>query len=83
MTNLFLLALEFALVSFGLPLLIFYGILPNLPISHLLVAGLGGVTYGHSGSLRLTGLDYALFGNFILVIGRGRFFYHGSRIPSL
>lgn len=37
------------------------------------------LTYQHSGSLLLTCLDHALFGNFIFTIGLGRFFYHGSR----
>jgi membrane protease YdiL (CAAX protease family) len=37
-------------------------------------------TYHSSGSLLLTCLDHAIFGNFIFTIGLGRFFYHGSRI---
>ena len=37
-------------------------------------------TYQHSGSLLLTCLDHALFGNFIFTIGLGQFFYHGSRV---
>ena len=37
------------------------------------------LTYQHSGSLLLTCLDHALFGNFIFTIGLGQFFYHGSR----
>jgi membrane protease YdiL (CAAX protease family) len=45
---------------------------------------LGGLlfsfTYQHSGSLLLTCLDHALFGNFIFTIGLGQFFYHGSRV---
>ena len=44
---------------------------------------LGGLlfsfTYQSSGSLLLTCLDHAIFGNFIFTIGLGRFFYHGSR----
>lgn len=36
-------------------------------------------TYHQSGSLLLTCLDHALFGNFIFTIGLGQFFYHGSR----
>jgi membrane protease YdiL (CAAX protease family) len=39
MTNLFLLAAEFLLLFFGVPLLIFYRVVPNLPILYLLVAG--------------------------------------------
>jgi uncharacterized protein len=45
---------------------------------------LGGLlfslTYQQSGSLLLTCLDHAIFGNFIFTIGLGRFFYHGSRL---
>jgi uncharacterized protein len=37
-------------------------------------------TYQHSGSLLLTCIDHALFGNFIFTIGLGQFFYHGSRL---
>jgi hypothetical protein len=37
-------------------------------------------TYQHSGSLLLTCIDHAVFGNFIFTIGLGPFFYHGSRI---
>lgn len=37
-------------------------------------------TYQHSGSLPITCLDHALFGNFIFTIGLGQFFYHGSRV---
>jgi uncharacterized protein len=44
---------------------------------------LGGLlfslTYHQTGSLLLTCLDHAIFGNFIFTIGLGRFFYHGSR----
>lgn len=38
------------------------------------------LTYQRSGSLLLTCIDHALFGNFIFTIGLGRFFYHGSRL---
>jgi uncharacterized protein len=38
------------------------------------------LTYQHSGSLLLTCIDHALFGNFIFTIGLGQFFYHGSRV---
>jgi len=37
-------------------------------------------TYQQSGSLLLTSIDHAVFGNFIFTIGLGPFFYHGSRI---
>jgi uncharacterized protein len=37
------------------------------------------LTYYHSGSLLLTCIDHALFGDFIFTIGLGQFFYHGSR----
>jgi CAAX protease family protein len=36
------------------------------------------LTYHSSGSLLLTCLDHAIFGDFIFTIGLGRFFYHGS-----
>jgi membrane protease YdiL (CAAX protease family) len=35
------------------------------------------VTYSSSGSLLLTCIDHALFGDFLFTIGLGRFFYHG------
>lgn len=38
------------------------------------------LTYQHSGSLLLTCLDHALFGNFIFTIGLGQFFYRGARL---
>jgi uncharacterized protein len=37
-------------------------------------------TYQSSGSLLLTCVDHAIFGNFIFTIGLGHFFYHGSRV---
>jgi len=37
------------------------------------------LTCQHSGSLLLTCLDHALFGNFIFTVGLGQFFYHGWR----
>jgi uncharacterized protein len=37
-------------------------------------------TYHSSGSLLLTCLDHAIFGDFIFTIGLGQFFYHGSRL---
>jgi CAAX protease family protein len=38
------------------------------------------LTYHSSGSLLLTWVDHAIFGNFIFTIGVGRFFYHSSRL---
>jgi uncharacterized protein len=38
------------------------------------------LTYQSSGSLVLTCIDHALFGDFIFTIGLGYFFYHGSRL---
>ena len=40
MSRLFLLALEFSFFFIGLPLLIFYRVLPNLPIPYLLITAL-------------------------------------------
>ena len=37
-------------------------------------------TYHSSGSLLLTCIDHAIFGDFIFTIGLGQFFYHGSRL---
>jgi len=37
-------------------------------------------TYRDSGSLLLTCVDHAIFGNFLFTIGLGQFFYHGSRL---
>jgi membrane protease YdiL (CAAX protease family) len=37
------------------------------------------LTYQTSGSLLLTCLDHAIFGNFLFTIGLGQFFYHGAR----
>jgi membrane protease YdiL (CAAX protease family) len=39
-------------------------------------------TYLHSGSLLLTCLDHAIFGNFLFTIGLGQFFYHGPPAPT-
>jgi uncharacterized protein len=51
-----------------------------LSVGLCLIGGLlFSLTYQHSGSLLLTCLDHALFGNFIFTIGLGQFFYHGSR----
>jgi hypothetical protein len=44
MIHLFLLALEFCAVFFGLPLLLFYRILPNYPIPYLLLAAIASGT---------------------------------------
>lgn len=38
------------------------------------------LTYSKSGSLLLTCIDHALFGNFLFTIGLGGFFYHGARL---
>lgn len=38
-----------------------------------------GLTYRESGSLALTSLEHAIFGNFLFTIGLGQFFYHGAR----
>jgi uncharacterized protein len=40
MPNLLLLALEFLVLFFGIPLLIFYRVLPNAPIPYLFIAGI-------------------------------------------
>jgi uncharacterized protein len=51
-----------------------------LSVALCIIAGfLFSLTYQHSGSLLLTCIDHALFGNFIFTIGLGQFFYHGSR----
>jgi uncharacterized protein len=68
-------------VAFGFVHIIFGNWLA-MPLS--VIGGfLFALTYHHSGSLLLTCLDHAVFGNFIFTIGLGRFFYHGSRIQSL
>jgi membrane protease YdiL (CAAX protease family) len=50
----------------------------------MVLCGVGGLlfalTYQKSGSLLLTCIDHALFGNFIFTIGLGQFFYHGARL---
>jgi CAAX protease family protein len=52
-----------------------------LAVGLCLIGGfLFSLTYLHSGSLLLTCIDHALFGNFIFTIGLGQFFYHGSRL---
>jgi uncharacterized protein len=52
-----------------------------LAVALCMVGGLlFALTYHSSGSLLLTCLDHALFGNFLFTIGLGRFFYHGSRL---
>jgi membrane protease YdiL (CAAX protease family) len=45
----------------------------------LLGGFLFSLTYQMSGSLLLTCLDHAIFGNFLFTIGLGEFFYHGTR----
>ena len=39
-------------------------------------------TYQHSGSLLLTCLEHAIFGNFLFTIGLGQFFCHGPRAQA-
>ena len=52
-----------------------------LAVGFCVVGGLlFSMTYHHSGSILLTCLDHAIFGNFIFTIGLGQFFYHGSRV---
>jgi uncharacterized protein len=53
----------------------------NLAVA-LCVAGglLFALTYERSGSLLLTCLDHAIFGNFLFTIGLGQFLYHRSRL---
>jgi membrane protease YdiL (CAAX protease family) len=52
-----------------------------LAVGFCVVGGLlFSLTYQHSGSLLLTCLDHAIFGDFIFTIGLGQFFYHGSRV---
>jgi uncharacterized protein len=51
-----------------------------ISVALCLIGGLlFALTYQQSGSLLLTCLDHALFGNFIFTVGLGQFFYHGSR----
>jgi uncharacterized protein len=51
-----------------------------LSVALCIIGGfLFALTYQYSGSLILTCIDHALFGNFIFTIGLGQFFYHGSR----
>ena len=49
----------------------------------ILLSSVGGMlfarTYFHSGSLALTCIEHALYGNFIFTIGLGEFFFHGTR----
>jgi uncharacterized protein len=50
-----------------------------LPVILCILGGfLFALTYHISGSLLLTCLDHAIFGNFLFTIGLGEFFYHGS-----
>jgi membrane protease YdiL (CAAX protease family) len=48
------------------------------------LCAIGGVlfslTYRNSGSLLLTSIDHAIFGNFLFTIGLGQFFYHGAHL---
>lgn len=64
-------------VAFGFVHIIFRN---WLAVGLCLIGGLlFSVTYQTSGSLLLTCLDHAIFGNFLFTIGLGEFFYHGSR----
>jgi membrane protease YdiL (CAAX protease family) len=64
-------------ISFGFVHIIFRN---NLAIFLCILGGLlFSLTYHQSGSLLLTCLDHALFGNFLFTIGLGQFFYHRSR----
>jgi uncharacterized protein len=49
----------------------------------IVLSTIGGLlfalTYMKSGSLLLTCIEHALFGDFIFTIGLGQFFYHGAR----
>jgi hypothetical protein len=39
-------------------------------------------SYQQSGSLALTCIEHALFGNFLFTAGLGEFFYHGAAWKS-
>lgn len=65
-------------LAFGFVHIIFRN---NLAVALCIVGGfLFSFTYQQSGSLLLTCLDHAIFGNFLFTIGLGQFFYHGSRV---
>jgi len=64
------LAFGFIHIIFGNWLAVGLGIIGGLLFSS---------TYQQTGSLLLTCLDHAIFGNFIFTIGLGQFFYHGPR----
>jgi membrane protease YdiL (CAAX protease family) len=50
-----------------------------LAIALCLIGGfLFSFTYRNTGSLLLTCVDHALFGNFLFTIGLGKYFYHGK-----
>lgn len=52
----------------------------------VVLSAIGGflfaLTYQQSGSLPLTCLEHAFYGNFIFTIGLGQFFYHGTRLRT-
>jgi membrane protease YdiL (CAAX protease family) len=53
----------------------------NLAVVLCVIGGfLFALTYQRSGSLLLTCVDHAIFGNFLFTIGLGQFFYHRSRL---
>jgi uncharacterized protein len=50
-----------------------------LAIAMCVIGGfLFSFTYRNTGSLLLTCLDHAIFGNFLFTIGLGKYFYHGK-----
>jgi membrane protease YdiL (CAAX protease family) len=64
-------------VAFGFVHIIFRN---WLAVGLCLIGGfLFSLTYRASGSLILTCLDHAIFGDFLFTIGLGEFFYHGAR----
>jgi membrane protease YdiL (CAAX protease family) len=65
-------------LAFGFVHIIFRN---NLAVVLCVVGGLlFALTYQRSGSLLLTCLDHAIFGNFLFTIGLGQFFYHRTRL---
>jgi|ERR1700674_3365066 uncharacterized protein len=64
-------------LAFGFVHIIFRNL---LAVGLCVIGGLlFSLTYQTSGSLLLTCLDHAIFGNFLFTIGLGQFFYHASR----
>src|SRR5262249_60664800 len=51
-----------------------------ISVALTLIGGvLFGMTYRQSGSLLLTSIEHAVFGNFLFTIGLGEYFYHVRR----